>query len=260
LEILDFLEFSFLDLVDITLVALLLYYIYRLVKGTVAINIFIGIIVIYIIWELTKALHMDVLSGILGKFISVGVFALIVVFQQEIRKFLLMIGSTKFFTDSTFLQNFNFLQTKLKTNTDVNTILTACIKLATTKTGVLLVIERKNNLDFVKNTGDEMNISITQPILESIFYKNSPLHDGAVIIEGNNITATRVILPISNNQNIPNRFGLRHRAAIGITEKTDALALLVSEETGQISYVKNGEFVLFENTDELKTILNKDLA
>ena len=260
MEILDFLEFSFLDLVDITLVALLLYYIYRLVKGTVAINIFIGIIVIYIIWELTKALHMDVLSGILGKFISVGVFALIVVFQQEIRKFLLMIGSTKFFTDSTFLQNFNFLQTKLKTNTDVNTILTACIKLATTKTGVLLVIERKNNLDFVKNTGDEMNISITQPILESIFYKNSPLHDGAVIIEGNNITATRVILPISNNQNIPNRFGLRHRAAIGITEKTDALALLVSEETGQISYVKNGEFVLFENTDELKTILNNDLA
>ena len=260
MEILDFLEFSFLDLVDITLVALLLYYIYRLVKGTVAINIFIGIIVIYIIWELTKALHMDVLSGILGKFISVGVFALIVVFQQEIRKFLLMIGSTKFFTDSTFLQNFNFLQTKLKTNTDVNTILTACIKLATTKTGVLLVIERKNNLDFIKNTGDEMNISITQPILESIFYKNSPLHDGAVIIEGNNITATRVILPISNNQNIPNRVGLRHRAAIGITEKTDALALLVSEETGQISYVKNGEFVLFENTDELKTILNKDLT
>jgi uncharacterized protein (TIGR00159 family) len=260
LEILDFLEFSFLDLVDITLVALLLYYIYRLVKGTVAINIFIGIIVIYIIWELTKALHMDVLSGILGKFISVGVFALIVVFQQEIRKFLLMIGSTKFFTDSTFLQNFNFLQTKLKTNTDVNTILTACIKLATTKTGVLLVIERKNNLDFVKNTGDEMNISITQPILESIFYKNSPLHDGAVIIEGNNITATRVILPISNNQNIPNRFGLRHRAAIGITEKTDALALLVSEETGQISYVKNGEFVLFENTDELGNLLSKDIG
>lgn len=260
MEILDFLEFSFLDLVDITLVALLLYYIYRLVKGTVAINIFIGIIVIYIIWELTKALHMDVLSGILGKFISVGVFALIVVFQQEIRKFLLMIGSTKFFTDSTFLQNFNFLQTKLKTNTDVNTILTACIKLATTKTGVLLVIERKNNLDFVKNTGDEMNISITQPILESIFYKNSPLHDGAVIIEGNNITATRVILPISNNQNIPNRFGLRHRAAIGITEKTDALALLVSEETGQISYVKNGEFVLFENTDELGNLLSKDIG
>ncbi len=260
MELFNFLEFGFLDLIDITLVAILLYYIYRLVKGTVAINIFIGIVVIYIIWELTKALNMDVLSGILGKFISVGVFALIVVFQQEIRKFLLMIGSTKFFTGNKLLKNFSFLQTKLKTNTDVNSILTACIKMGSTKTGVLLVIERKNNLDFVKNTGDEMNISITQPILESIFYKNSPLHDGAVIIEGNNITATRVILPISNNQNIPNRFGLRHRAAIGITEKTDALALLVSEETGQISYIKNGAFVLFDNTDELKTILNNDLA
>jgi len=260
LELFDFLEFSFLDLVDITLVALLLYYIYRLVKGTVAINIFIGIVVIYLIWELTKALHMDVLSGILGKFISVGVFALIVVFQQEIRKFLLMIGSTKFFTDSKLLQNFNFLQTKLKSTTDVDAILTACIKLATTKTGVLLVIERKNNLDFVKSTGDEMNIAITLPILESIFYKNSPLHDGAAIIEGNNITATRVILPVSNNQNIPNRFGLRHRAAIGVTEKTDALALIVSEETGQISYIKNGEFVLFKDTAELGEILNQDLG
>jgi len=260
LELFDFIEFSFLDLVDITLVALLLYYIYRLVKGTVAINIFIGIVVIYLIWELTKALHMDVLSGILGKFISVGVFALIVVFQQEIRKFLLMIGSTKFFTDSKLLQNFKFLQTKLNSNTDVEAILTACIKLATTKTGVLLVLERKNNLDFVKSTGDEMNIALTQPILESIFYKNSPLHDGAAIIEGNNITATRVILPVSNSQNIPNRFGLRHRAAIGITEKTDALALIVSEETGQISYIKNGEFVLFKDTDELGEILNQDLG
>jgi len=260
LELFNILEFTLLDLLDITLVALLLYYVYRLVKGTVAINIFIGIVVIYLIWELTKALHMDVLSSILGKFISVGVFALIVVFQQEIRKFLLMIGSTKFFTDSKLLQNFNFLQTKLKSTTNVDAILTACIKLATTKTGVLLVFERKNNLDFVKNTGDEMNISLTQPILESIFYKNSPLHDGAAIIEGNSITATRVILPISNSQNIPNRFGLRHRAAIGITEKTDALALIVSEETGKISYIKNGEFVLFNDTDELGQLLLEDLG
>ena len=259
-DILNITQNFIIPFVDIVLVAIMLYYVYKLVKGTAAINIFLGFVIIYIIWWLTELVNMPILSNILGGFISVGVIAIIVVFQQEIRKFLLMIGSTKFFTDSTFLQNFNFLQTKLKTNTDVNTILTACIKLATIKTGVLLVIERKNNLDFVKNTGDEMNISITQPILESIFYKNSPLHDGAVIIEGNNITATRVILPISNNQNIPNRFGLRHRAAIGITEKTDALALLVSEETGQISYVKNGEFVLFENTDELKTILNNDLA
>jgi len=260
LESFSFLEFSFLDAIDITLVALLLFYVYRLIKGTVAINIFIGIIVVYLIWELTKALHMDVLSSILGKFISVGVFALIVVFQQEIRKFLLMIGSTKFFTDSKLMQNFNFSQSSAKSTTNVEAIVRACNKLATTKTGVLLVFERKNNLDFVKNTGDEMNITLTQPILESIFYKNSPLHDGAAIVEGNAITATRVILPVSNSKSIPNRFGLRHRAAIGVTEKTDAVALIVSEETGKISYVKNGEFVLFNDTDELSGLLSEDLS
>lgn len=260
MEIFNFLEFSFTDAIDITLVALLLYYIYKLIKGTVAINIFIGIIVIYLIWELTKALHMDVLSSILGKFISVGVFALIVVFQQEIRKFLLLIGSTKFFTSNKFLKNLNFSQATSKATTNVDAILRACNKLATTNTGVLLVFERKNNLEFVKNTGDEMNITLTQPILESIFYKNSPLHDGAAIVEGNAITATRVILPVSNSKTIPSRFGLRHRAAIGITEKTDAVALIVSEETGQLSYVKNGEFVLFENTDELTQLMVEDLG
>ena len=191
MELFNLLEFSFLDAIDITLVALLLYYIYKLVKGTVAINIFIGIVIIYLIWELTKALNMDVLSSILGKFISVGVFALIVVFQQEIRKFLLMIGSTKFFTENKFFQNLSFLQENLKTNTDVHATVNACAKLATSKTGVLLILKRKNNLEFVKSTGDEMNIAITQPILESIFYKNSPLHDGAAI----KIDRERRVLP-----------------------------------------------------------------
>ena len=259
-ESLNFLDFSFIDVIDIALVALLLYYIYRLVKGTVAINIFIGIVIIYLIWELTKALNMDVLSSILGKFISVGVFALIVVFQQEIRKFLLMIGSTKVFTNNKYLQNFNFNQNTFSTTTNVEAILNACNKLAITKTGVLLVFGRKNSLEFVKSTGDKMTIELTQPIIESIFYKNSPLHDGAAIVEGNEITATRAILPVSNSKNIPSRFGLRHRAAIGVTEKTDALALLVSEETGKISYVRNGEFVLFTDTEELKQIMTEDLS
>ena len=260
MELFDFLEFRFLDLIDILLVALLLYYVYRLIRGTVAINIFLGIIVVYLIWELTKALDMDVLSSILGKFISVGVFALIVVFQQEIRKFLLMIGSTKFVTNSKLFKNFNFLQDNIETQTNIEAVLNACNKLASSKTGVLLVFRRKNNLDFLKSSGDEMNIELTQPILESIFYKNSPLHDGAAIVEGNLITATRVILPVSNQQNIPNRFGLRHRAAIGITEKTDSIALVVSEETGQLSYIKNGEFILFNNTEELNKLLLEDLS
>ncbi len=129
-----------------------------------------------------------------------------------------------------------------------------------TNTGALIVIERNNNLDFLTDTGDEMNILVSQPIIESIFFKNSPLHDGAIIIDKNIVKATRVILPVNNEKKIPERFGLRHRAAIGITEKTDALALCVSEETGQISYIKNGEFEIFKNTDELTQKIKEDLG
>ena len=131
--------------------------------------------------------------------------------------------------------------------------------MASSKTGALIVIERNNSLDFVKSTGDTMDIKITQPILESIFFKNSPLHDGAIVIQENFITATRVILPVSNDRNIPLRFGLRHRAAVGITEKTDALCLVVSEETGSISYIKNGDFIPFKNKEELAKRIKKDL-
>jgi len=126
-------------------------------------------------------------------------------------------------------------------------------------TGALIVIERSNSLEFVKSSGDQMNIEITQPIVESIFYKNSPLHDGAAIIVDNFIVATRVVLPVGNDRKIPLKYGLRHRAALSITEKTDALALIVSEETGKISYVKNGEFVTFKDMSELSEILQNDL-
>ena len=132
--------------------------------------------------------------------------------------------------------------------------------MSSTKTGALIVLERNNNLDFLISTGDEMNITVTQPIIESIFFKNSPLHDGAIIISNNTVKATRVILPVSNELNIPQRFGLRHRAAIGISEKTDAVSLVVSEETGQISYIQNGEFVMFKDVNELMELVAKDLA
>ena len=128
------------------------------------------------------------------------------------------------------------------------------------KTGALIVIERNNNLDFLVNTGDDMNIAVSQPIIESIFFKNSPLHDGAVIIENNTIKATRVILPVNNEKTVPDRFGLRHRAALGVTEKTDALAVAVSEETGQISYFKDGEFVIYKDLENLTEKLKKDLV
>lgn len=256
----DLLKFSVVDIIDVILVALLLYYIYKLVKGTVAINIFIGIIIIYLVWRLTNFLNMELLSGIFGGFMKVGIIALIVVFQPEIRKFLLMVGSTNFSKRGKLFKQFSFLKTETSDETNVDAIVSACIKMGNSKTGALIVFERNNNLDFLTVSGDEMNIKVTQPIIESIFFKNSPLHDGAIIVSNNIVKATRVILPLNNEKVIPKRFGLRHRAAIGVTERTDALALVVSEETGTISYFKDGEFVVFEDTTQLNLMIKKDLT
>ncbi len=256
---LDFIDFSFLDILDIILVAALLYYTYKLLKGTVAINIVIGIALIFIIWKITQALRMEMLSGILGYLLSGGVIALLIVFQQEIRKFLLMIGTTNFSTRKSFLNQLKFLQSEINTEVDTETILKASINLSKTKTGALIVIERTNNLDFIATTGDKMSALVNVAILESIFYKNSPLHDGAIIIRDNYIIATRVILPITENSQIPLRFGLRHRAAIGVSERTDALCLVVSEETGAISYIKDGGFELFDTFEELSKKLQQDV-
>lgn len=255
---LDFLDFSFLDILDIVLVAVLLYYVYKLLKGTVAINIFIGIALVVLIWKITQALQMEMLSGLLGTLISLGAIAILIVFQPEVRKFLLMLGSTNFSNKRNFLKQISFLNSEIHTNTDVESILAACEEMASTKTGAIIVLERTHNLDFVKSTGDKMNLEINKPILKSIFFKNSPLHDGAIIIKENYIIATRIILPLSK-KSLPARFGLRHRAAIGITEKTDALCLIVSEETGKISYAKDGEFVLFKNINELIETIQYDL-
>jgi len=254
---LDFIDFSILDILDILLVAALLYYIYKLLKGTVAINIFLGIAFIFLIWKVTQALKMEMLSGILGYLLSGGVIALIIVFQQEIRKFLLMIGTTNFSSKRSFLKQLKFLKSEIESETDVDTIVNSCIKLSKTKTGALIVIERTNNLDFLAN-GDQMNAVVNEAILESIFYKNSPLHDGATVIRDNFIVATRVVLPLSSEK-IPARFGLRHKAAIGVTEKTDALCLLVSEETGEISYIKDGAFDLYIDYNELIEKIKEDL-
>ena len=257
----DLLKFTAVDVIDVILVALLLYYVYKLVKGTVAINIFIGIIIIYLAWKLTEFLNMELLTGIFGGFMKVGIIALIVVFQPEIRKFLLMVGSTNVGGGRRkFLKQLKFLKTETSDSTNVDAVISACNKMSMSKTGALIVFERNNNLDFLSSSGDEMNIKLTQPIIESIFFKNSPLHDGAIVVSNNIVKATRVILPVNNEKNIPQRFGLRHRAAIGVTEKTDALALVVSEETGHISYFKDGEFVVFEDTNQLNGMIKKDLA
>ncbi|MDT0557017.1 diadenylate cyclase CdaA [Ichthyenterobacterium sp. W332] len=256
----NFLDFQVIDFIDVFLVAILMYYVYKLIRGTVAVNIFIGILVIYGVWWITDLLDMHMLNRIFDGFIKVGIIALIVVFQPEIRKFLLMVGSTNIGNRSGFFKRFNFVNKVVETETDVDAIIAACMKMGITNTGALMVLERNNNLDFLTGTGDETNMNVSQAIIESIFFKNSPLHDGAVIIDNNTIKATRVILPVNNEKNIPQRFGLRHRAAIGITEKTDALAIVVSEETGQTSYIKNGEFELYKDTTELIEKIKNDLS
>jgi uncharacterized protein (TIGR00159 family) len=255
---LDFLDFSILNILDIVLVAILLYYIYKLLKGTVAINIFIGIALVVLIWKITQALQMEMLSGLLGALISVGAIAILIVFQPEVRKFLLMLGSTNFTHRRNFLKQLKFLQSEIVNPMDIEAIISACESLAEKKMGAIIVLERNQNLDFIKSTGDSMNAEVNKPILESIFYKNSPLHDGAVIIKENFITAARVVLPLSQKQ-LPNHFGLRHRAAVGVTEKTDALCLVVSEETSKISFFKDGEFVLSNSNKQLIETIRYEL-
>jgi len=256
---LELLDIRIIDIIDIVLVAFLLYYIYKLIKGTVAINIFIGIVIIYAIWKVTELLEMEMLSKILGGFLGVGMVALVVVFQQEIRRFLLMLGSTNFSARKKLLKQFRSTSDSKLIST-IDAVTQACKKMSKSKTGALIVFKRNNSLDFVKSTGDKMFIEINQPIIESVFYKNSPLHDGATLIEDNVITATRVILPVTNENEIPERFGLRHRAAVSITEKTDAVCVTVSEESGQISYIMDGNFVLFDDIEELNELLEKDLS
>ena len=171
-----------------------------------------------------------------------------------------MIGSTNFGQRRKFLRQLKFIRDNPEDDiTNVNALVTACNEMGKSRTGALIIIKRNTALDFVKTSGDNMNILVNTPIIESIFYKNSPLHDGAMIIEDNYIVATRAILPLTNDTSIPLRFGLRHRAAVGITEKTDALALVVSEETGKVSYIKNGEFVIFKTNEELVAKIKRDL-
>ncbi len=250
-------SFRIVDLIDILLFAILLYEIYNLVKGTAAIRIFIGIIAVYLIWKVVKALQMQLLSEILGQFISVGVIALIVVFQPEIRQFLLLVGNTKMIKN----QRKRFLFWKFKINNpvnmDVDKIVKACQKMAETRSGALIVIARQSELSHYVSTGQILDAKITESLLETIFFKNSPLHDGAVIIVRDKIRAARCILPVSNKSTIPAKYGLRHRSAVGITEKSDAVAIVVSEERGKISLSVDGEIIGDVSPSTLSTKLEE---
>lgn len=229
------------DLIDILLFAILLYEVYILVRGTAAIRIFIGFIAVYIIWKVVKAFQMQLLTEIFGQFISVGVIALIVVFQPEIRQFLLMLGNTRIMQNRSKKLMFWKFRLSNPFVQNIDSVVMACQKMAETKTGALIVIARESQLRSFVETGQIVDSRISELILETIFFKNSPLHDGAVIISGETIMAARCILPVSKDSSIPSWYGLRHRAAIGLTEKSDAVAIIISEERGSISYSIEGK-------------------
>lgn len=252
-----FITLRFLDIIDILLFAILLFQAYRLIKGTAAINIFAGVFALYLVWLFVKALNMHLLSSILGQFIGVGVIALIIVFQPELRKGLLLLG-----TRNLSNQRFSFLRFLLgeeekREVIKTEEILAAVKHLAENKIGALIVLRKKTDLDPLIQIKEILNAETTQRLLISIFIKESPLHDGAVMIYDSKIHAARCILPLSE-QSLDENYGTRHRAAVGITEGTDAIVVVVSEETGQISFVKKGKLRKVADVRRLSTLLNAE--
>jgi len=237
-----FLEVSWVDFVDIALVSILLYQVYKLIRGSIAVNIFLGILALYLVYLIVRAAQMELLSTILGQFMGVGVLAMIILFQPEIRKFLLVIGRGTEFRENIFKTIANWRH-EYHDDFDIGEVLEAAKSLKATKTGALMVFSRDTELKFYAQTGDALDAEVNKRLLLSIFNKNSPLHDGAVIIHKGRIKAARCVLPVSENDNIPPNYGLRHRAAIGMSENTDTLVMAISEETGRLLLARNGKYL-----------------
>lgn len=254
-----FITIRFLDILDILLVAFLLYQLYRLIKGTVAFNIVIGLFSLYLFWLIVRALDMELLGSIMGQFIGVGVLALIIVFHPEIRKFLVFIG-TNYNVNKVLSLDKLFGAGKVKTinHRQIEHISEACESMGKTKTGALIVLAANNELDDQVNTGEKLSARISSSLIRTIFFKNSPLHDGAIIIRGNKIVAAGCILPLTQ-KDLDKALGLRHRAAIGLTENTDAMAIVVSEERGSISVAQKGEIKRRISKETLIQILEEFL-
>jgi uncharacterized protein (TIGR00159 family) len=247
---------TILDIIDILLVAIILFRIYRLIRGTAAFSIFISIFLIYIFWLIVKALNMELISGLLGQVVGLGVLALVIVFQQEVRRFLLLLGNRyitrRRFSLSGIVSAVNNEKGSVK---EAEEIVRACESMSAKKTGALIVIGRRSNLDIFSDSGEIIKAQISSELLETIFFKNTPLHDGAVLIEGRQILAARCPLPTTEQVLLPARYGMRHRAAIGMSEQTDALIVVVSEETGHISVFETGEIRENITPNELRNIL-----
>ena len=257
-----FFEFGLKDIIDILLVALMLYYIYRLMRDSRSLNVFSGIMVFVVIWLLvSQVLQMRLLGSILDKLVSVGVIALIVLFQDDIRKFLYNLGAHR--RIRSIIRFLSSSKDKDKEQKDVKEtimpIVMSTMNMSRGKVGALIVIEQSVPLNDIVATGDLIDATINQRLIETVFFKNSPLHDGAMVISKKRIKAAGCILPVSHDLDIPKELGLRHRAAMGISQESDAVAVVVSEETGGISIAHKGEFRLRLSPEELESILTKEL-
>jgi diadenylate cyclase len=254
------LNFNVFDVLDILLVAFIIYQLYSLIRGTIAANIFIGLALIYVLYFVVKALQMKMLTKILENFVNVGLIAIIVVFQQEIRRFLLLVGKNASLQRNKAWWRYFFGKADAEKNNyaRIKPIIDACKSLKQTRTGALIVFAKFYDEQFYQNSCEVLDSKISKRLLESIFQKNSPLHDGAVVISENKIKAASCILPLTDKTDLPLQFGLRHRAGIGVTETNEATAIIVSEETGEISYAKQGRVKMNISFAELEKLLNKD--
>jgi len=256
-----FLPITLLDVLDILIVGYLIYQIYKLLKGTIAFNIFIGVLTMFVLWWLVGRLGMDLLFAVLDQFVSVGIILIIVIFQPEIRRYLLFLGNTTLKQRSTFLGR--MLDRNLERRDDraqqVGILQKALVFLANRKTGALVVLATEGSLRGIISAGIPVDARLTEQMLISIFQKSSPLHDGAVVIADGRIQVASAILPVSENERLPTRIGLRHRAAVGITEKADVSTFVVSEETGKISFARNGRLIMRLNEEQVGDLLRQHL-
>ena len=250
-----FFDISVKDIIDILLVAGCLYYFYKLMKESGSLNIFSGILVFILLWVfVSRVIQMRLLGSIFDQLMSVGVLALVVIFQDEVRRFFKNLGSHGHFKVFTDLFS---RQVKREDKAAMMPVVMACMSMAQQKVGALIVVEKNENLDEYVKTGEMVDALVGQRLIEAIFFKNAPLHDGAIIIRNGRVVAAQCILPVSHDVNIPKKLGLRHRSAMGISEKTDAVAIVVSEETGGISVAVNGKFKLGPTAQQLEGILSK---
>ncbi len=252
-----FLDFRFLDFLDILIFSLVLYQVYMLIRGTVAMKIFAGIFALYLLWIIVKALDMKLLSSILGQVMGVGVVALLIVFQQEIRRFFLYIGDNYLNTKTLSLEYLFRNIIKPEPQVQIYPIINACLQMAKSKTGALIIIEQESDLSNFALTGVAINADTNKQLLLTLFFKNTPLHDGAIIIRKDRILAASCVLPVSESEALPEEFGLRHRSAFGLAEQTDAIILVVSEERGVITIFNSENIIHDVKPMEMRRILKK---